>query len=264
VKILKGASTRRQLIRVAAAAATVSGGALTRKSASAMPYPVSIPLPSPPGDHHCFLKGTKISTPSRERLVQDLRIGDEVLTLSGPKTIKWIGYRKFEKGEGAAWQNSVMPIRVARSAIDNETPHRDLYLSHSHSIYLNNVLIPVGYLVNDTSIAPRMPSDMSAIEYYHVELETHEVIFAEGASVESYFDNGTGRESYSNFVQYERLYGTARQSEMTPFAPVLGYAGGRQEVNGLIRALVSNVVDVRDPIQVAYDQIVKRAAALLV
>jgi hypothetical protein len=51
---------------------------------------------------------------------------------------------------------------------------------------------------------------------------------------------------------------------MTPFAPVLRYHGRRQELNGLLRSLISNVVDVRDPIQIAYDQLAKRAEAMLV
>jgi hypothetical protein len=164
------------------------------------------------------LKGTKISTPSGDRLVQDLQIGDEVQTLAGRKTIKWIGYNKFTKEEGRAWHDNVMPIRVARFAI----------------------------------------------EYYHIDLGTHEVIYAEGVSVESFFDDGSNRESFSNFIQYERLYGVERQSKMTPFAPILRYRGRHQELKGLVRSLISNVVDVRDPIQVAYDQLAKRAEAMLV
>jgi hypothetical protein len=54
------------------------------------------------------------------------------------------------------------------------------------------------------------------------------------------------------------------QSEMTPFAPLLGYNNGRKELKGLVRSIVSNFIDVRDPIQVAYDRIANRAAALLV
>ena len=210
------------------------------------------------------MKGTKISTPSGDRLVQELQIGDEVRTLAGRKTIKWIGYNKFTKEEGRAWQDSVMPIRVARFAIDDHAPHRDLYLSPGHYIFFNEVLIPVQYLINETSIVQCMPSDMSAIEYYHIDLDTHEVIYAEGALVDSYFDDGSNRESFSNFVQYERLYGVEHQSKMTPFAPMLGYDNGRQELKGLVRSLISNVVDVRDPIQIAYDQIAKRAEAMLV
>jgi hypothetical protein len=188
-------------------------------------------------NHSCFLKGTKISTPSGDRLVQDLRIGDEVQTLAGRKTIKWIGYNKFTKEEGRAWQDSVMPIHVARFAIDDHTPYRDLYLSPLHCIFFNEALIPVMYLINETSIAQSTPSEMSAMEYYHVELDTHEVIYAEGALVESY--DGSNRDNFSNFIQYERLYGAERQSKMTPFAPILRYHGRRQELNGLVRSLIA-------------------------
>jgi len=105
---------------------------------------------------------------------------------------------------------------------------------------------------------------MPAIEYYHIELDTHEVIYAEGALVESFIDDDSNRENFSNFVQYERLYGAEPQSKMTPFAPILRYRGRREELKGLVRSLISNVVDVRDPIQIAYDQLAQRAEAMLV
>jgi hypothetical protein len=209
------------------------------------------------------LKGTRISTSAGERLVEELQIGDEVLTLSGCKLIKWIGYNKFTKEEGPAWQDDVMPVRVARSAIGDNAPHRDLYLSPRHYIYLNEVLIPVKFLINESSIGQGTPSDISAIEYYHIDLGTHEVIYADGALVDSYFDDGSSRENFSNFVQYERLYGVEHQSKMTPFAPMLGYNNARQEMEGLVRSLISNVVDVRDQIQIAYDQLAKRAEAMV-
>jgi hypothetical protein len=222
------------------------------------------PDPHPHQHQPCLLKGTKISTPLGNRLVQDLQIGDEVQTLAGRKTIKWIGYNKFTKEEGRAWHANVMPIRVARFAIDDRTPHRDLYLSPLHCVFFSGALIPVMYLINETSIAQGMPSDMSAIEYYHIDLDAHEVIYAEGALVESFLYDGSNRESFSNFIQYERLYGVERQSKMTPFAPVLRYRGRRQELKGLVRSLISDVVDVRDPIQIAYDQLAKRAEVVLV
>ena len=261
---LQRVRTRRQLLRATAVGAvSIPFLALARKSASAKD--------NDGGHHHhhhhgfgCFLKGTKISTPSGDRLVQDLRIGDEVQTLAGRKTIKWIGYNKFTKEEGRAWHDSVMPIRVARFAIDDHAPHCDLYLSPWHCIFLNQALIPVMYLINEATIARGTPSDMPAIEYYHIELDTHEVIYAEGALVESFIDDDSNRENFSNFVQYERLYGTEPQSKMTPFAPILRYDGRRQELKGLVRSLISNVVDVRDPIQIAYDQLAQRAEAMLV
>jgi hypothetical protein len=51
---------------------------------------------------------------------------------------------------------------------------------------------------------------------------------------------------------------------MTPFAPILRYHGRRQELNAVVRSLISNVVDVRDPIQIAYDQLAQRAEAMLI
>jgi Hint domain len=261
MKRLGPLGTRRQLFRVmAAGAASIPIIALAKNSAVAHPSPP----PPPPPHHHCLLKGTTISTPLGDRLVQELQIGDEVDTLAGPKAIKWIGYNKFTKEEGRAWPDSAMPVRLARFAIDDHTPHRDLYLSSHHCIFFNQALIPVMYLINESSIAPGMPSDMSAIEYYHIEFDTHEVVYAEGASVESFIDDGSSRENFSNFVQYERLYGVERQSKMTPSAPILKYRGRRQELKGLVRSLISNVVDVRDPIQIAYDQLAKRAEAMLV
>ena len=254
MKSLRHVRTRRQLFRaMGVGAASIPLLALAAKSASAQWRPTARP---------CFLKGTKISTTSGNRLVEELQIGDEVQTLSGRKTIKWIGYNRFTKEKLRAWQDIVKPIRVGRFAIDDHTPNRDLYLSPLHCVFLNEALIPVMYLVNEATIAPGMPSDTSAIEYYHIELDTHEVIYAEGALVESY--DGSNRESFSNFVQYERLYGAERQSKMTPFAPILKYRGRRQEFKGLVRSAISNVVDVRDPIQIAYDQLAKRAKAMFV
>jgi hypothetical protein len=260
---LQRVRTRRQLFRVTAVgAASIPLLALARKSASAMGRLPPDPHPHPHPHHSCLLKGTKISTPSGDRLVQDLQIGDEVRTLAGRKAIKWIGYNKFTKEESRAWQDSVMPVHVARFAIDDQTPYRDFYLSPEHCVFFNEALIPVKYLINEATIAQGAPSDMSALEYYHVELDTHEVIYAEGALVESY--DGWNRDNFSNFMQYERLYGAERQSEMTPFAPILRYRGRREELKGLVKSLISNVVDVRDPIQIAYDQLAERAEATLV
>jgi Hint domain len=74
-----------------------------------------------------------------------------------------------------------LPIRVARFAIDDHSPHSDPYLSPLHCIFLNETLIPLKHLINGTSVAHDAPSHMSAIEYYHVDLGTHEVLNQTGA-----------------------------------------------------------------------------------
>jgi hypothetical protein len=70
------------------------------------------------------------------------------------------------------------------------------------------------------------------------------------------------RESFANFAEFERLYGAERQCLKAPYAPYMGYFRGRDELKGLLRSLVSNVVDIRDPIQIACDRIAERAGTL--
>ena len=52
------------------------------------------------------------------------------------------------------------------------------------------------------------------------------LIGAEGVAAETLLVID-GRESFANFVDYERLYGNAPRPPMKPFAPCLGYAGRR-------------------------------------
>jgi hypothetical protein len=51
---------------------------------------------------------------------------------------------------------------------------------------------------------------------------------------------------------------------MTPFAPILRYRNRRQKIEGVARSLISNIVDLRDPVQIAHDQIARRAETMLV
>jgi hypothetical protein len=201
-----------------------------------------------------------VSTPAGERRVEDLRIGDEVLTLSGPKAVKWIGYDKYTKDPDRPWTAGVMPVRIARAALADQAPHRDLYVSPAHCVFVNGVLIPAKYLVNGATIVRAAPEGMAAIEYYHIEFDTHEVLLAEGAPVESFMEEDSEREYFSNFAEYERLYGRD-QPRLTPCAPILSYRNRRQKAAGLARSIVSNVIDVRDPIQLARDQLAVRAEA---
>ena len=213
--------------------------------------------PSPGGSPHCFLIGTRILTPRGEVPVEELTIGDLVDTLNGPLPVKWIGRRTFKKVASSPWHKSVAPIRVARFALHDQYPHRDLYLSPGHSLFVDGVLIPVKHLVNDRSVARAEMDDREVIEYFHIELETHEVIFAEGTPAETLLVT-TGREGFANFVEYERLYRSEELPAMKPFAPISSY-GGRAELKGLLRLALSPIVDVRDPVQRARDRIAARA-----
>jgi Hint domain len=100
----------------------------------------------------------------------------------------WVFHAYFKKDAESSWPTALLPVRVSRFALDEHTPHRDLYVSPNHALLLDGVLIPAIYLVNGSSIVQAMPEGVEEIEYFHVELEIHEVIFAEGAAVETLLD----------------------------------------------------------------------------
>jgi Hint domain len=200
-------------------------------------------------EHHCFLRGTRILTPHGEAPIEELTIGSLVETLNGPMPVKWIGRQTYRKVT-SSWHPSVAPIRVARFALDDQYPHRDLFLSPKHAVLVDGVLIAVEYLVNGRSIALAKMDDEEFIEYFHIELETHEVVFAEGAPAET-LHLTTDREHFSNFVEYERRYGSDERPAMKLFAPTFRHYGGRAELQGLLRLALSPIVDARDPVQKA-------------
>jgi hypothetical protein len=208
------------------------------------------------GSGHCFLRGTRILTPGGEIPVEDLTIGALVETLNGPLPVKWIGRQRFRK-DSPSWHWSVAPIRVARFALGDQYPRRELYLSPKHSLFIDGFLIPVEWLVNGRSITLATIDDREAIDYFHIELETHEVVFAEGAPAETLLVT-SDREGFGNFVEYERMYGAGERAPMKPFAPTIYFKGARGEVERLLRKAVSPVVDIRDPSQRARDRIAAR------
>jgi hypothetical protein len=212
---------------------------------------------------HCFLPGTCILTSQGEVPIEDLRIGDLVVTVRGEaKPIKWIGRQSFKKS-GAAWQDSVLPIRIARGALDENTPHRDLYVSPWHAFLIDGFLMPAMDLVNGTSIVPALPDEREVIDYFQLVLDTHEMVLAEGAPAETLLvTTGKEYENFADFAEYERLYGS-EAGTMVPYAPKLRMpVRGREHLKALLGLGISRFVDVRDPPQKVYDRIAARAVRL--
>ena len=212
------------------------------------------------GGGHCFLIGTRVLTSRGEARIEDLSIGDPVKTMRGEDLpIKWIGRNTFRRS-GASWPKSVVPIRVSRFAIDDHTPHFDLYLSPRHALFIDGFLMEVRDLVNGTSIAPAAPPDMETIEYFHIVLNTQEVIWAEGAPVETF--GGGDLDQFTNFFEYKRLYPNDPCLAIPLVAPNLSLSTGRAHLHALLGLGASYFIDVRDPLQEAYEQFAARAEEL--
>ena len=69
-------------------------------------------------------------------------------------------------------------MRVARRRLRAGRPRRDLLLSPDHAVFVDGVLIPVRYLLNGAT--DRAGAGGSGSTYWHVELESHDVLLAEG------------------------------------------------------------------------------------
>jgi hypothetical protein len=136
----------------------------------------------------CFAEGTTIATPTGHCPVETLKAGDLVQTVSGDaRPVRWIGFRALDLTRHPAPERA-QPIRIIAGAFADNIPSRDLRLSPDHAVLLDGALIPVKLLRNDASIV--RDADCRSVVYYHVELDTHDVLLAEGLAAESYLDTG--------------------------------------------------------------------------
>ncbi len=137
----------------------------------------------------CYLRGTMILTDQGERPIEDLVAGDLVQTRdNGLQPIRWIG------ASSVMAQGKLAPIRIARGALGEGRPKRDLYVSRQHRMLLQSkiaermvgaqeVLTPAIKLTAldgvQESATPRL------VTYFHLLTERHEIIFAEGCQSET-------------------------------------------------------------------------------
>jgi autotransporter-associated beta strand protein len=176
----------------------------------------------------CFASGTRIATPRRAIAVERLREGDEVITVTGRHApIKWIGRRRVDCRRHPN-RERVWPVRIAPHAFGDGRPQRALLLSPDHSVFTEGVLIPIRFLINDTTVTQIEPD---RITYYHIELDQHDVVLAEGLPAETFLDTGE-RYAFENsdvtqlhpdFAPDEAVVAEIWQTQ--GYAPLLGTNG---------------------------------------
>jgi hypothetical protein len=174
--------------------------------------------------HHevppCFARGTRILTPAGYVPVERLRPGDLVVTVAGKaETLRWVGSRSVDLAAHRR-PDAVLPIRITAGALAEGVPARDVQLSPDHALWLDHLLVPVKYLVNNATIL--RDRDCLAVTYFHLELETHSVILAENMPVETYLDTG----NRGNFAHQEGtawrspVFGRGTQWNEAAYAPL--------------------------------------------
>ena len=142
----------------------------------------------------CYRRGTRIKTTRGDIPIENLTVGDAVITASHDiAPVRWIGSRSIECSRYAR-PSGVWPIRIGAGAMAEHQPARDLWVSPGHGIFIEGVLIQAEKLVNGATIR-QVPQER--IEYWHLELDRHDLLMAEDLPAESYLDTGN-RTAFGN------------------------------------------------------------------
>jgi len=139
----------------------------------------------------CFAAGTRILTARGEVPVETLSPGDLVATVSGTgapmQPVVFLGRRRFLLAGNPAAE-ALAPIRIAAGALAENTPQRDLLVSPDHCLLLDGRLVPARLLVNGSTI--KADRRLAEVTYFHIELDQHDAVLAEGAAAETWLDTG--------------------------------------------------------------------------
>jgi len=142
----------------------------------------------------CFTPGTAIATARGEVAIEDLRVGDAVVTRdNGPQEIRWIGSKRFS-GRDLAAQPHLRPVLIRQGALGRGLPERDMYVSPNHRMLVasdqtalyfkeREVLAAAKHLINNRGVHEIQTTGTT---YVHFLFDRHEVVLGNGAWSESF------------------------------------------------------------------------------
>jgi hypothetical protein len=153
----------------------------------------------------CYFKGTKILTPNGYTNVEDLQVGDHVLSYgsiannedvqlsetSEAKPIKWIS-----SFYGVKRDASDLPICFKAGSLGENAPSSDLFVSPGHRVIIDGKMVVACDAVNGETIIQE--DTLETIEYYHFELDEHSVVMAEGVLAETFLELDNFKNSFQS------------------------------------------------------------------
>jgi Ca2+-binding RTX toxin-like protein len=160
----------------------------------------------------CILPGTRITTPDGHRPIETLTPGDIVTTPDGPRPVRWVGRSRYSmvflRGKPMC-----LPVRIHAGALGQGLPARDLWVSPWHALLFGQTLVRAFDLINGQNVTQDYQGQIAS--FYNVELDSPDIIFAEGTPVETYA-NHNNRAMFHNLDEYLALYGSHEPSWMRP------------------------------------------------
>lgn len=152
------------------------------------------------GELVCFVRGTLIRTPNGDIPVEQLAVGDRIMTLDiGMQSITWVAKRTvlFPRGDDR-------PIWVAQDTFGPAQPYAETGFSPRHCLFRRDeyyqmmfdsseVLMAAGDCADGTNIV--QDTTNKPVEYFHFMLETHGLVWANGMLTESFYPGLVARQS---------------------------------------------------------------------
>lgn len=145
----------------------------------------------------CFTRGTLIETPTGQCAIEDIQVGDLVVTYChGPKPVKWIANSNISPSRRRG-NSELEPILIEAGALALDLPVQDLAVSPQHRVLMTGeisdrfldsqeCLVAAKHLCNTERIRP-CPERFEKLEYWHMLLDDHDVVIANGCPVETFF-----------------------------------------------------------------------------
>lgn len=183
----------------------------------------------------CFTPGTKIATPKGERLVEELKVGERVITRdNGIQEIRWVGARDMSGAE-LEKASHLKPVLIRQGALGNDLPERDMMVSPNHRVLVANDKTALYFEEREVLVAAKHLTDLEGVDivevsqttYIHVMFDQHEVILSDGAWTESFQPGdmslaGIGKEQRQEILE---LF-----PELATTAGIEGYASARRSL----------------------------------
>ncbi|PHO05091.1 type I secretion protein [Rhodobacteraceae bacterium 4F10] len=142
----------------------------------------------------CFTPDTAILTPVGEVPVQNLRVGDKVVTRdNGLQTIRWVGKKRLS-GHSLIGRPNLRPVMIRAGSLGPNLPERDMMVSPNHRMLLvgsqpqlmfdeREVLVAAKHMLHFNGVHQ---VETGGVEYVHFLCDNHEVVLANGAWSESF------------------------------------------------------------------------------
>ena len=142
----------------------------------------------------CFTPGTLISTERGEVAVEDLRVGDRVVTRdNGFQTLRWVGSKRLSLADLIV-NPALRPVEIGAGALGHGLPIRAMTVSPQHRMVIEGaraemlfgepeVLVAATHLTSLPGVEVKLSA---AVRYVHVMFDRHEIICANGAWTESF------------------------------------------------------------------------------